>query len=198
MSLDVPSNDTELVRNAQKGDRGAFEELVRRTSRLVHARVCLESGDPQRAEDFVQETYLRAWRSLRDVADGRGFRPWLLSIAQNVCIDAYRRDHRQRRSAPSRADSEALNLVPHPSRSPYEELARSELRDRVLAILRSLPDEYRMPLTLRYLGGADYETIRLQLGLTDGSLRGLLNRGLQLLRAELKRALGPQVAGGAP
>ena len=50
------------------------------------------------------------------------------------------------------------------------------------------PEEYRMPLTLRYLAGADYDTIQMQMGLTNGSLRGLLHRGLKLLREELQRA----------
>ena len=51
----------------------------------------------------------------------------------------------------------------------------------------SLPEEYRLPLWLRYFGGADYETIQAQLGLTNGSLRGLLHRGLKMLREECER-----------
>src|SRR5438105_4942448 len=69
--------------------------------------------------------------------------------------------------------------------SPEEQAQRAELRERVLAVLRSLPEEYRLPLTLRYLAGADYETIGTQLGLSNGSLRGLLHRGLKMLRARL-------------
>jgi DNA-directed RNA polymerase specialized sigma24 family protein len=58
----------------------------------------------------------------------------------------------------------------------------------VLSVLRTLPEEYRLPLTLRYLAGADHDTIQLQMGLTNGSLRGLLHRGLKLLRTELEKA----------
>jgi RNA polymerase sigma-70 factor (ECF subfamily) len=183
----------ELVARAQRGDRGAFEELVRCTGQMVFARVVLETGDPRRAEDLVQETYLIAFRSIRQLRDVATFRGWLLRIAQNACIDAHRRESRARRSPPPQAPSEVLENVAAPARP--DGPGRSESRDRVLAILRSLPEDYRLPLTLRYLGGADYESIRLQLGLTPGSLRGLLNRGLQLLRAELKRALGPEFAG---
>ena len=50
--------------------------------------------------------------------------------------------------------------------------------------------EYRLPLTLRYLADADYETIQMQMGLTNGALRGLLHRGLKLLRTEMEKALG--------
>ena len=176
--------DKDLVRQAQGGDRTAFEELVRRTSRLAFARLFLETGDAHRAEDLLQATLLLAYRSLGQLSDAAGFRPWLLTIAQNVLIDAARREARLKRAAPPRSDT-PLGAVPANAPPPEEEVQRAELRERVLAVLRSLPEEYRLPLTLRYLAGADYETISTQLGLTNGSLRGLLHRGLKMLRARL-------------
>src|SRR5882762_10307827 len=92
-----------LVRNARAGDRASFEELVRRTSRLVFARLYLETGDTHRAEDLLQETLLIAFRSLAQLSDVRGFRSWLLRIAQNVAVDAGRRETRQKRLNPARA-----------------------------------------------------------------------------------------------
>jgi RNA polymerase sigma-70 factor (ECF subfamily) len=175
-----------LVQNARAGDRAAFEELVRRTSRLVFARLYLETGDPHRAEDLLQETLLVAFRSLPELADVRAFRPWLLTIAQNVAITAARRELRLKRAAP-KAGPAMLAIAVAKEPGPEEQVARDELRGKVLAVLRSLPEEYRLPLTLRYLAGADYETIQLQLGLTNGSLRGLLHRGLKLLRDRLPR-----------
>ena len=163
---------------------------------MVFARCVLETGDPQRAEDLVQETFFSAWRSIRSLQDPAGFRGWLLRIAQNACIDAHRRDARLRRTPPAMAGGDALESVADGSPALDSAAAQGESRDRALAVLRSLPDEYRLPLTLRYLGGADFESIRLQMGISPGSLRGLLNRGLQLLRLELKRALGPEFAGG--
>jgi RNA polymerase sigma-70 factor (ECF subfamily) len=70
--------------------------------------------------------------------------------------------------------------------SPDESAQLQEQRERALSVLRSMPEEYRQALTLRYLGGADYETISRQLALSNGSLRGLLHRGLKMLREELK------------
>src|SRR6202030_3230940 len=86
-----------LVRNAQRGDRAAFEELVRRTSRLVFARLYLETGNTHQAEDLLQETLLTAFRSLGRLAEPRKFRSWLMRIAQNAAIDAGRRDQRRKR-----------------------------------------------------------------------------------------------------
>src|SRR6185369_17304520 len=104
-----------LVRRARDGSREAFEELVRRTSRMVYAKLYLETGDPHWAEDLVQETFLRAFRSVAHVTDPRGFRAWLMTIGQSVLIDSYRRAGAQRRSPPPRASQEALENAPAPA-----------------------------------------------------------------------------------
>lgn len=176
--------ELEIVRRALSGDRSAFEEMVRRTSGLVYARLYLECGDRHRAEDLLQETLLVAYRSLRQLADPRNFRGWLLTIAQNTAIDAARKQTRLKRHAPH-APAVALAGVAGIGLAPDEEAEREEERQQVLSVLRSLPEEYRLPLTLRYIGGADYETISMQLGLTNGALRGLLHRGLKLLRTQM-------------
>jgi RNA polymerase sigma-70 factor (ECF subfamily) len=174
-----------LVQRAQTGDRPAFEELVRRTSRLVFARLYLETGDRHWAEDLLQETWLLAYRALHRLNDPASLRPWLLTIAQNVLADSARRQSRQKRTAPPRAAPHVLADVPSPQPSPIQDAEQADLHDQVLAVLRSLPEEYRLPLTLRYITGADYETIETQLGLSNGALRGLLQRGLKILRTRL-------------
>jgi RNA polymerase sigma-70 factor (ECF subfamily) len=175
--------DAALVTRARAGDRDAFEELVHRTSRLVFARLYLDTGNPDRAEDLLQETYLLACRSIHRLADVNGFRPWLLSIARNAFIDSCRKEIRRKEHTSSAMDTLSGAAAGGPS--PEEIAQREETRQRVLGVLRSLPEEYRLPLSLRYLAGADYETIGTQLGLTNGSLRGLLHRGLKMLRDRL-------------
>jgi RNA polymerase sigma-70 factor (ECF subfamily) len=175
--------EVNLVQSAQRGDRAAFEELVRRTSRLVFARLYLETGDAHQAEDLLQETLLTAFRTIGQLTDPAKFRSWLLRIAQNQAIDAARRQKRLKRT-PTLVVRSATDDAP----SPEDHALQHELRQRVLAILRTLPEEYRLPVTLRYLGGADYDTIQMQMGLTNGALRGLLHRGLKLLRAEMEKA----------
>lgn len=177
----MTASDAELVRDAQAGSRAAVEELVRRTARLVYARLYLDTGDCHRADDLTQETYLRAVPALAKLADPTRFRPWLLTIAHSVLLDAVRKGGRQKRSAKESPLMDVPTIAPMPD----EAAATEERRERVLAAVRALPDEYRLPLTLRYLGGADYEDISRQLGLTNGSLRGLLYRGLKLLRDRL-------------
>jgi RNA polymerase sigma-70 factor, ECF subfamily len=173
-----------LVRRARDGSREAFEELVRRTSRMVYAKLYLETGDPHSAEDLVQETYLRAFRAVSRITDPSGFRAWIMTIGQSVLIDSFRRAGALRRSPPPRASQQALENVAAPASG---EAGLADTREKVRVILQSLPEEYRLPLTLRYIDGADYESIQMQLGLSPGSLRGLLYRGLQLLRRAVKQ-----------
>jgi RNA polymerase sigma-70 factor (ECF subfamily) len=176
--------DEALVARSRTGDRAAFEELVRRTGRLIFSRAYLETGDAGRAEDLAQETFLTAWRSIAQVTDASGFRAWLLSILHSCVIDAARRENRKKRRHERAGAGQMLNVADG-SPSAHERLQRDEQRQRALSALRDLPEEYRQVLTLRYLGGADYDTIARQLALTNGSLRGLLHRGLALLRKKL-------------
>jgi RNA polymerase sigma-70 factor (ECF subfamily) len=182
----VSEADELLVERSRSGDRAAFEQLVRRTARLVYSRQYLETRDPHRAEDLTQETFLVAWRSIAQVEDPGGFRTWLLTVARSVAADTYRREHRKKRAGPERSPAGAMEAAADPSPTPPESAERAESRRRVTDALATLPEEYSLPLTLRYIGGADYDTIGRQLGLSNGSLRGLLSRGLAKLRENLK------------
>ncbi|GIW80950.1 MAG: RNA polymerase sigma24 factor [Gemmatales bacterium] len=187
MNITAAESEDTLVEQAKKGNRAAFEELVRRISRLIFARLYLETGDVHRAEDLLQETLLSAFRALPKLADASRFRPWLLAIAQNVAADAARFESRKKRDSSRLSSAEELGRIPSKEPPPQQELEQQELRAKVLAVLRGLPDEYRLPLTLRYISGADYDTICEQLRLSNGSLRGLLHRGMNRLRTELER-----------
>src|SRR5687768_435900 len=91
-------SETSLVQRAQLGDATAFEELIRRTSRLVFARLHLETGDVHRSEDLLQETLLTAFKSLNQLTEPEKFRPWLLRIASNTAVNAVKHDLRQKRT----------------------------------------------------------------------------------------------------
>jgi RNA polymerase sigma-70 factor (ECF subfamily) len=179
--------DAAFVIASRRGDAEAFEELVRRTARLVYARAYLETGDRHRAEDLVQETFLTAWRKIGQLSDVNGFRAWLMTILHSTVVDAARRASRKKRKGRggNERETEMLRLA-DPAPTPAESVEVNEQRQRALSILRSLPREYQQVLMLRYLAGADYETIARQLALSNGSLRGLLHRGLTLLRKEFE------------
>ncbi len=181
---DDDDDDDALAARSRDGDGRAFEALVRRTTRLVYATLVLETGRPDRAEELTQETFLAAWRHVGRLADPAAFRPWLLSIAHAVLVDDVRRRGRRKRGPPPTADG--LSEEAGGGLTPLEAAERREARERAIVALRSLPEAYRAPLSLRYLAGADHHEIGRQLGLTNGALRGLLHRGLALLRERMR------------
>jgi len=180
----VTDSEVALADRSRRGDREAFEELVRQTARGLFALLYLETADAHRAEDLCQETYLKAWRSIRLLAEPARFRSWLFSVAHSVLLSDVRRRGRLKRQE-ARSGEEIPDSLSATGPSPPQTLERRDERTRVLAALRSLPREYRQPLTLRYIAGADYESIGRELGISNGSLRGLLHRGLALLRKQL-------------
>ena len=178
--------DEALVVRSRRGDRAAFEELVRRTARLLFAHLYLKTSDVHKTEDLVQETYLLAWRSIADLDDPKTFRAWLTTIANSSLIDSVRRDARKKRKSGPRASEDELLGAADAKPTPEQSAAEPDERRRVLSLLQNLPAEYREPLMLRYLGGADYETIGRQLAISNGSLRGLLQRGMKMLRDQIE------------
>ena len=185
----MTDTDQALVLLSQSGNQFAFEQLVRRTARLVYARLYLDLGRQRDAEDLTQETFITAWKSIRQLTHPDGFRPWLLTIAKNVAIDAQRHESRQKRSfARTESSSEQLHLALDSKADPAANVMNVELQNKALELLRSLPEEYRVPLMMRYLDEFDCEKIGQQLGLSNGSLRGLLHRGMNMLRQRAKEA----------
>jgi RNA polymerase sigma-70 factor (ECF subfamily) len=178
-------SDLELIEQARRGSRAAFEKLVHQTARLVYARLVLDVPDPHRAEDLTQEVYLTAWRHIRELDKPAALRGWLLSIAASVAADDARKIGRKKRGGPLSRGGGSLEFVADDANDPASIAESNDERGRALEALRGLPKEYRQPLTLRYLTGADYETISRQLALSNGALRGLLHRGLALLRKRL-------------
>jgi RNA polymerase sigma-70 factor (ECF subfamily) len=168
------------------GDRAAFAELVRRTSRGLFARLYAQVQDAADAEDLLQETYLVAWKRLAQVTDSAGVRAWLLTIARTVLIDAARRKHRLKRGGVlAFLGQNGLEQAPASAATPAADAMKEELRGQVIDALATLPAGCREPLLMRFIAGADYQTILRELKLTDGQLRGLLHRGMGLLRARL-------------
>src|ERR1700722_15611450 len=174
--------DEDLVNRSRRGDQVAFAEIVRTTARLVYAKIVLDVRDRHRAEDLTQEVFLIAWRSIPTLREAGALRGWLMAIAASVVANDIRKGLRKKRTVPPTWET---GSTADPSPSPVANTQATEDRGRVLEALAGLPEEYRQPLALRYLAGADYETISKQLALSNGSLRGRLHRGLELLRKRM-------------
>ena len=171
----------ELVKRAQGGDARAFEGIVRATLGLVYSQVVAILRDRQKAEDATQEVFLAAWKSLATLKETDGFIGWLSTLARNRALDTVKFENRLKRKVEPRDGNPGLG-----GGGPLEALEKQEATERALRMLEELPEDYRRPLMMRYLGGCDHETIRRALGVSDGALRGQLARGMARLREMIK------------
>lgn len=136
--------------------------LYERYAPYVHA-VLISRLPVQQAEDVLQEVFLDAWRKIGQLEDTAKFGPWVAAIARNKAADYYRR----------RRVTEEL---------PLEVAARREVHGGTLDLLRQLPEAYRETLALRFVEGMTGPEIAAITGLTPGSVRVNLCRGVALLR----------------
>jgi RNA polymerase sigma factor (sigma-70 family) len=165
-------SDERLVDLVRSGNDGAFEAIVARYRQPL-LRYCSGLLPGGRAEDAVQQTFLRAYDALRASDSEMALRPWLYRIAHNSALNALRD-----RSLRYEELSEGIDGVERPDQA----LEKSErLRDTVAAV-RALPERQRDAVVLRELEGRSYDQIAAELGVTGGAVRQLLNRARGTLR----------------
>ena len=177
--------DNALVRAAQHGDRAAFGLLYGRYARMVHG-VLLSRVPFSAAEDLVHDVFLQALARLGSLRDASRFPGWLAAIARNAANDYYRHARPAVELDGKSGEPNARQNSPRASQFNAEALA-------VFEAIRSLPDAYRETLVLRLVEGMTGPEIAARTGLTHGSVRVNLHRGMQHLREILsgKPAPGP-------
>lgn len=173
-------SETELIVDAQGGDRNAFSELVRAHAQGVLNVIYRLCGDAQLAEDAAQETFIRAWQNLSSYRPQTSLRNWLYRIAVNAATDMLRKE---RRILPD--DIEDLHLTD--GRAGLETIVSQQERTRLVqnAIL-SLPDASRAVLVLREYEGLSYQEISATLDIPVGTVMSRLNYARNLLKAKLE------------
>jgi RNA polymerase sigma-70 factor (ECF subfamily) len=169
------------VERARRGDREAFGDLYRRFAPLVHG-VLLARLPPAEVPDLVQEVFLLALRKLASLADAAAFAPWVATLARRAAADHYR--------GPERRFGWGARPEPGTARAPEPAAAPGLSADglAVLQALSRLPDAYRETLVLRLVEGMSGAEIAATTGLTEGSVRVNLTRGMKRLRALLEGA----------
>jgi RNA polymerase sigma-70 factor (ECF subfamily) len=169
--------DRALVEAASRGDREAFDELVRRHQAAIVGLARVLAGRTEEPEDLAQEVFVRAWKSLSTFRGDSSFRTWLHHVAVNVV-----RSHHSKRSTLMRMIKPATDDDPEPvadTESVEQSLTRRDAIEHALAIL---PPELREAVTLRDLQGLDYKDIADMLGVPIGTIESRIFRGRQRLR----------------
>jgi len=189
-SAPTSSIEARLVAAARDGDRTAFGRLYERFSPMVHG-VLLARIPRTEVDDLVQDVFLQAMKRLDGLRDPDAFGPWLAAIARNRASDFHRH------CKPDVSLDEAPQFeksAPPPLTIRQTSHSSAEARV-VLEAIHSLPEAYREPLILRLVAGMTGPEIAARTGLTHGSVRVNLSRGMQQLREILNRKVSPASGG---
>lgn len=177
----IERSDSELVAQAQAGAREAVDELLRRHYDRLYAVCRRVAGNDADAADACQEALMAIVRGLPRFDGRSSFKTWSYRVATNATLDELRR--RKRRPLAVDTDETPEPVSDDPS---FEE--RLTENDRLDAALRRLPEEFRVPVVLRDVGGLDYAEIAQSLDIPPGTVRSRIARGRRQLAGILTQS----------
>ncbi len=167
--------------------RSSFEKLALEHLDGLYRTALRFTRRPETAEDLVQETLMRAFKSFRTFQQGTNFKAWLFRILMNNCINSYRR----KKLDPGKTSyedvaeflgsQEAADATSEHVTLPYAEF----LDDEVKEALEELPDEFKPVVLLALVEDMSYKEVSLALGIPTGTVMSRLYRGRQLLKNRL-------------
>jgi RNA polymerase sigma-70 factor (ECF subfamily) len=181
MGISGETNDAELVRRVLAGDTGAYAGLVARYRDRLGRYALHMLGNVEDAEEVLQDSFVRAHRSLRRCQDPDRFGAWLYGILVNRCRTAGGRAARRRRLFVR--DEQALDRFAVPS-----EVERAEWRELVRWALGRLAPDYREAFLLKYVEDLEYEEMARLTGAGVSALKMRVQRARHQLRGILQEA----------
>src|SRR3981189_3045483 len=185
-------DDTSLIREAQQGNRGGFEVLVRHYDQSVLRLALHLTGSESDAQDVYQEAFLKAYKSIGNFRFECSFYTWIYRIVTNLCLDHLRKRQVRKEDAPVATDAsgeqyDVLDQVPdgRSGANPERDLMRRELGKRIGHALEKLTPRERMVFELKHYHGLKLRTVGEVLNTTEDTAKNTLFRATQKLRGSL-------------
>src|SRR5437660_1980491 len=185
-------NDSDLIRAAQRGDRAAFESLVRQYDQAVLRLALHLTGSEADAQDVYQEAFLKAYRHIGNFRFECSFYTWIYRIVTNLCLDHLRKRQTRKEDAPVAIDAtgQEIDLLDRVSddratANPERELMARELGRKISLALARLTPRERMVFELKHYQGLRLRTIGEMLNTTEETAKNTLFRATQKLRSVL-------------
>lgn len=176
--------ESRLIRRASQGDADAFNALMGMHERRMYAVALRMCGNPEDAQDCLQEAMLRVFRSISGFKAQASFSTWVYRITMNTCLDELRR----RKNRPSASLDGMLENGWSPSDeddTPERHAVRGELRVHLQRFIRELPEDMRAVLVLRDIQGYSYDEIADILDTNVGTIKSRISRGREKLREKI-------------
>lgn len=184
-------DEEDLIQRSQQGETDAFNPLVRKHHSRVYNHILGKVRDPEIAKDLCQETWLKAFRALRTFRGDSAFSSWLYRIAENVCIDYARKQHKEHDIEPLHEINE--HLITDTPPSPSHVIERQELREHLQAAIAELTPMRKEVVRLYYIHQLSVKTIAIRLKRSEGTIKSHLRNA----RLQLKERLTPYLIDGS-
>src|SRR5947209_2027638 len=191
--------DAAIVAQVLAGDREAFRLLVERHTRSIYSVAYRMTENQQDAEEIVQETFLRAYKSLGRFELRSSFSTWLYRIAVNRSLDLLKakkmNNSQQISESPGAEEDDQAVQLPGTSPGPERLLLSVEARDKIARAMALLTPAERVAFTMRHMEGRTIEEISMALNIRTSAAKNSVFRAVQKLRQQLEPfcgRLGPQ------
>lgn len=185
-------DDTSLIREAQQGNRAAFEVLVRHYDQSVLRLALHLTGSETDAQDVYQEAFLKAYKNLGSFRFECSFYTWIYRIVTNLCLDHLRKRNVRKEDSPVGVDKsgEEYSVLEQfadvrAGANPERDLMRRELGKKIGAALSRLTPRERMVFELKHYQGLKLRTVGEMLNTTEETAKNTLFRATQKLRSAL-------------
>src|SRR5437588_4951151 len=185
-------DDSLLIREAQRGNRAAFEELVRHYDQAVLRLAMHLTGSDTEAQDIYQEAFLKAYKNVGNFRFECSFYTWIYRIVTNLCLDHLRKRQTRREDPHVMTDSsgQEMDLLDRVTddrsgANPERDLMRRELGAKISQALTRLTPRERMVFELKHYQGLRLRTIGEMLNTTEETAKNTLFRATQKLRSAL-------------
>jgi RNA polymerase sigma factor (sigma-70 family) len=178
-----PADDSALVARAQRGDAGAYEEIVQRYGQVAFRTAYVITGSAADAEDATQDGFVKAYRALDRFRAGAELRPWILRIVANEARNRLRSSGRRHRLELRLSEGFRLGDA---APSPEAVAVAADERRRLLESVNSLSDEDRLVIASRYFLQLNVEETSATLGIPEGTVKSRLSRALARLRTKVE------------
>jgi RNA polymerase sigma-70 factor (ECF subfamily) len=183
------TDDRQLVARALKGDRKAFEMIVRKYEQPLTSYLGRMTGERETALDFAQEVFLKVYCSLKSYRPAYKFSTWLFKIASNHLIDHWRKKKVPTVSIdqPIADDDDSLvPQVPDPGPSVVRRFELAEIREKIERALGSVPEALRELFVLRHVNEFSYEEIADIKDLPVGTVKNRVFQAKEMLRRRME------------
>lgn len=177
------NDDIDLIAAAQAGCRASFDELYRKYRGPLLGYCTRLVGDPDAADDIVQETFLRTWRGMDRIDPQRRLWPWLQRVSQRICLDHETRNPMKAATGDELAGARVVGLAPLAAAD-----GSSTENEALASALGSLNPRYRRLLYLRAIEGWSYRDLARADGTSVSSVGKVLARAKERVRLQLERS----------